>query len=178
MIDQSNLVYYTNHVLTGNLEHILITNNGEIKMAYMSQDTKKSIAPKIQKLAKEYGIKCTLALQHHSTIILNINSGKLDFIENYNAQIREANKTNLFDHGRLASESDGHIQIISQNLEYRFTGDCLAFLERASEILYSADYYNNSDSQIDYFDVAYYVKINIGRWDKPCQHLKPNRQAA
>ena len=29
------------------------------------------------------------------------------------------------------------------------------------------DYYNNSDSMTDYFDIAYYTDINIGKWNKP-----------
>ena len=27
-------------------------------------------------------------------------------------------------------------------------------------------WYNNTDAQIDYFDIAYYVYVNIGQWDK------------
>ena len=33
--------------------------------------------------------------------------------------------------------------------------------------MYSADYYDNSDAQTDYFDTAYYAHINIGSYDKP-----------
>ena len=28
-------------------------------------------------------------------------------------------------------------------------------------------YYDRSDIQTDYFDVAYYISIHIGKWDKP-----------
>jgi hypothetical protein len=28
-------------------------------------------------------------------------------------------------------------------------------------------WYDNSDIMTDYFDVAYYNNINIGKWDKP-----------
>ena len=27
-------------------------------------------------------------------------------------------------------------------------------------------WYNNSDSMSDYFDIAYYLDVNIGKWDK------------
>jgi len=30
-----------------------------------------------------------------------------------------------------------------------------------------ADWYDNSDAQTDYFDTAYYVDVNVGKWDKP-----------
>lgn len=144
----------------------------------MSQEKKKAIAPKIQKLAKAYGVKCSLAVQHHSTIIMNIRSGKLDFIENYNENIREANKFKLYEQGRMTQESDGYIQVMSLSLDDRFSGKCLSFLEQANEILYGAGYYNNTDSQIDYFDVAYYVRINIGSWNKPYQLIDSKKQAA
>ena len=28
-------------------------------------------------------------------------------------------------------------------------------------------YYDNSDAMIDYFDTAFYVHINVGKWNKP-----------
>ena len=31
-------------------------------------------------------------------------------------------------------------------------------------------WYNNSDAMIDYFDIAYYIKINAGRYDKPYEY--------
>jgi len=41
--------------------------------------------------------------------------------------------------------------------------------DKVKEIAYTApekEYYNNSDAMIDYFDVAYYVHINVGRFEK------------
>ena len=35
------------------------------------------------------------------------------------------------------------------------------------EALRSADYYDKSDAQVDYFDTAYYFHLNVGDWDKP-----------
>jgi hypothetical protein len=32
--------------------------------------------------------------------------------------------------------------------------------------MYSADYYDRSDAMTDYFDTAYYVDVNIGKWNK------------
>jgi hypothetical protein len=39
-------------------------------------------------------------------------------------------------------------------------------LQRAAEVG-NADNWDNSDSQTDYFDVNYYLDINIGKWNKP-----------
>ena len=46
-------------------------------------------------------------------------------------------------------------------------------LDKVSEIAHTApglaggkEYYNNNDIQSDYFDVAYYVSISVGKWNK------------
>jgi hypothetical protein len=41
-------------------------------------------------------------------------------------------------------------------------------LHRAAEIG-NAENWDNSDSQTDYFDVNYYLDINIGKWNKDFQ---------
>ena len=35
-------------------------------------------------------------------------------------------------------------------------------------------WYDKSDAMVDYFDTAYYVDINIGKWNKPYVHSKTN----
>ena len=57
-------------------------------MAYMSQDKKKELAPLIKKVCKKYGVKATLSVRHHSTLVLNIKSGGVDFIKYDNRQPR------------------------------------------------------------------------------------------
>ena len=56
-------------------------------MAYMSQENKKQIAPVVKAICKKYGVKATLAVRHHSTLVLNIKSGSIDFIGNFNETI-------------------------------------------------------------------------------------------
>ena len=127
-------------------------------MAHMTQDQKKIIQPQIKALAKKYGVNFTLAVDHHSAIVLNIRSGWLDFLENY----QNTRKRDYDIHER------GYLNLsFKRKVEDNFTGDCQAFLMGAMDILYSMNYYNNSDCYRDYFDVAYYVDINIGKWDKP-----------
>jgi hypothetical protein len=48
-------------------------------MAYMNQEKKAKIAAKIKPLLKRYGLKGSLAVRNHSTIVLNLKSGKIDF---------------------------------------------------------------------------------------------------
>ena len=52
-------------------------------MAYMNQERKQQRAPIIKSILKKYGVKGSLAVRNHSTLVLNIKSGKIDFVENY-----------------------------------------------------------------------------------------------
>ena len=53
-------------------------------MAYMNQEKKAKIAANLKPVLKKYGIKGTLSVRNHSSISLNIKSGKIDFIANSN----------------------------------------------------------------------------------------------
>lgn len=127
-------------------------------MAYVSKDTKAIIAANIKPILKKYGVKATLAVRHHSTIVLNVRSGPIDFIENYLAD------------GTCADEAwvrrNNCIDVNPYWFHDHFTGVAKKFLTEAMAALKSANWYDKTDSMIDYFDTAYYVDINIGTWEK------------
>jgi len=52
-------------------------------MAYVSQELKSKLAPKIKAICKKYGVKASLAVRNHSTLVLNVKSGKVDCINDY-----------------------------------------------------------------------------------------------
>jgi hypothetical protein len=112
-------------------------------MAYMSQDNKKSLAPKIKEICKSFGIKATLAVRNHSTLILNVNSGKIDF--GVDARVNPYCIQETFKDQPMAQE----------------------FLTKVRAAMYGPDYYDHSDAMTDYFDCSHYVEINIGRYNKP-----------
>jgi len=128
-------------------------------MAYMNQEKKAKIASLIKPLLKQYGIKGSLAVRHHSSIVLNIKSGPIDFISNINQ-------------GEPQYRAKDYIQVNPYWFQEHFTGVAKEFLAKAFDALKSAGYYNNSDAMTDYFDVAYYYDINIGQWDKPYELIK------
>lgn len=115
-------------------------------MAYFDQTKKKAIEPAIKALCKEYGIKATLGVRHHSTVVLTVMSGPIDFFYGYK-------------------------QVNVYHINDNYTGKAKEFLSKAFEILNTGNY-DNSDAQHDYFDVGHYVEIAIGKWDKPYQFLK------
>jgi len=137
-------------------------------MAYMSQEKKAKIVAAVKPLLKKYGVKGTFAVRNHSTICLNIKEGKIDFIENYigtDAALPHAGKM-----------SQDQINFIRKNksldvnpywFQEHFSGNAKKFLTEAMAALKGAGWYDESDAQIDYFNTAYYVDINIGKWNKP-----------
>lgn len=131
-------------------------------MAYMSQERKAQIAPAVKAILKRYGVKGSLAVRHHSTLVLNIKSGKLDFIGDY--------YDNSAKRGFPAYGGDRREQYIQVN-PYHFGAHfkdrvILKFLDEVLRAM-NVGNHDNSDIQTDYFDVGWYVKINIGQWNKP-----------
>ena len=53
-------------------------------MAYVSQEDKKNLAPAIKAVLKKYNVKASIAVRHHSTLVVNIKSSPLDIISAVN----------------------------------------------------------------------------------------------
>jgi hypothetical protein len=121
-------------------------------MAYMNQEKKAVIAAKLKPVLKKYGVKGTLSVRNHMSIVLTVKSGKVDFFTDYGDR-EDARKFG--------------IQVNPFWFQDHFTGKSKEFLAEAFDALKGAGYYNNSDASIDYFDTAYYYDINIGKWNKP-----------
>ena len=132
-------------------------------MAYMNQEKKQAIATKIKPILKKYGVKATMAVHNHSTLVLNIKSGKLDFIENFVGNSKG-----------MTSEQVDYIRknkIIDVNTYWykeHFTDKPLQFLSEVIPAMNTGNY-DNSDIQTDYFEVGWYINVNIGQWKKPYQ---------
>ena len=125
-------------------------------MAYVSQELKAKLAPKIKAICKKYGVKASLAVRNHSVLCLNIKSGKIDFINDYN----------LNNGNRLHSPAKGSIQVNPYWYRDHFDGAAREFLSAVIPAM-NAGNHDNSDIQTDYFDVGWYIDVNIGRWNKP-----------
>ena len=117
-------------------------------MAYMNQEKKAEINKRLAPILKKYGIKGTLSVRNHSTIVLTVKAGKIDFIENYLADGKCSDEAFVRKHGVL----DVNPYWFSDH----FTGEAKEFLTEAFAALKGADYYDESDAQIDYFNTAYF----------------------
>ena len=126
-------------------------------MAYISKDEKNAKALELRALAKQYNITVSVARDNYTTIVLNISRGKIDFFKDYQWE------TGFFTEG-----SDTYLTVNHHYLKDQFkTGSkSLEFLEKAYLIL-NAGNHNNSDAMTDYYDVGFYISINIGKFQKP-----------
>lgn len=125
----------------------------------MNQEKKATISQLVNPILKKYGIKGSLSVNNHSSIYLNIKSGPIDFIGNYNATVAE-------EPGNYHVAKD-YLQVNVYWIQDHFTGVAREFLLEAVMALKGAGHYNNSDAMTDYFDIAYYYNINVGQWNKP-----------
>lgn len=115
-------------------------------MAYYSQERKAGIAPQVKAVLKKYGMKGSLSVDNHSTVVLTLKSGPLNFFP--------------------SGSNYGSIDVYHYDHHYRNNPKELAFLSEVISLLNEGNH-DNSDIQSDYFDVGWYVDINIGKWDKP-----------
>ena len=136
-------------------------------MAYVSQERKQSLAPAVKAVLKKYGVKGSLSIRTHSSLVLTVKSGKIDFVENF----IETDSKVL--HGRKMSQDQiDHIrknQSVDVNPYWyheHFSGKAKDFLKEVLAAMNKGNH-DNSDAMTDYFDVGWYVDVNIGRWNQP-----------
>lgn len=131
-------------------------------MAYVSKELKKAKLEKIKPVLKKFGLKGSLSVSNHSTLVLTISEGKIDFIDNFN-------KTCGANHSYLARGWKPQKDYIGVNhywYQDHFVGTALKALKELIDVLFEG-HWDESDIQSDYFHTAYYVDVKIGKWDKP-----------
>lgn len=135
-------------------------------MAYMNQEKKATIAAQAKPILKKYSIKASFAVRNHSTIVVNIKSGALDFIGNYN--IQQVNKAR----GETPHLVKDYMDVNPYWYQEHFTGEVLEFFTELFAAVKSADWFDKSDAMTDYFHTAYYFDINVGQWNKAYELTK------
>ena len=110
-------------------------------MAYVSQEKKAQLAPAIKAVLKKYNIKASISVRHHSSLVVTIKSGNIDF-------------------------GDSH-QVNEYWIHEHYTGTARDFLTELLAAMKGPDYFCEDDSMTDYFHRSHYTDINIGKWDRP-----------
>ena len=113
-------------------------------MAYVSQDDKAAVSPAIKAVLKKHGVKGSIGVRHHSTLFVNLSSGVIDFGSDY-IQVNEY----------CIEESES------------YSREAKAFLVELVAAMKSNGWFDKSDTMTDYFHVAYYISINVGKYNKP-----------
>jgi hypothetical protein len=132
-------------------------------MAYVSQELKAKLAPKIKAACKKYGVKASIAVRNHSTLVVNIKSGALDFIGNYNKLAEKRDPGGLLGNRRAEKSLD-----INQFwYQEHFDGKVKKFLDELIPAMKGPDFFDDTDVMTDYFHCSHYLDINVGQWDKP-----------
>ena len=115
-------------------------------MAYVSQEDKAKLAPAIKAVLKKYNMKGSISVRHHSTLVVTLSSGAIDFKD--------------YTHG------DGYIQVNTYWIHEHYQGTAKAFLTELLEAMKGPGYFNNDDAMTDYFSRSHYTDINVGKWNK------------
>jgi len=124
-------------------------------MAYMNQDKKAVIAAQLKKVVPA-GWKYSLRVHNHSTLVLTVQSAPVDL----------CNTVPAVDRRYPIDNANGYRQLNTYHLDYEMSGELLATFEAIKDAMNLGNH-DNSDPQVDYFDVGHYVSIHIGAWDKP-----------
>ena len=130
-------------------------------MAYVSQEMKKELAPGIKAVFKKYGMKGSISINNHSSLVVTLKEGPLNFegVDNRGNDI-------------FYTSTDGRFysQVNTYHIDKFYSGESADFLNELVAAMKGktsrGEWYNKTDAMIDYFDIAYYVNVNVGKWDK------------
>lgn len=134
-------------------------------MAYMNQERKAGLVEGLKKVIPS-GWKYSVAVRHHSTIILTISEAPVDLI-------RVMRPSEYFN-----PNSATETLVNCHRLDGEFQDDGLICTFRAIFDALNNGNHDRSDVQTDYFDVGWYVEVRIGRWDRPFKYAAPEPAAA
>ena len=117
-------------------------------MAYVSKETKKELAPEIKKVLETFGVKGTIKVNNHSTLVVTLRKVPAGLFTAKEIAIGGVNVYWIKDH---------------------FEGTAKNFLVELLDAMKGTKWYDKSDAMTDYFDTAWYNDIKIGVYDKPVE---------
>lgn len=132
-------------------------------MAYITKEEVKNIREKLKTEFPTYKFSVTKGDSSSVYISLMVSDLNLaeDLIKGYLDKEREDEE--------LKRIEKGHLSINHHGLTNVWSGKTLEVLEKTLTIAKSQNWYDKSDSMTDCFNVAYYIEINIGKYDRPHQ---------
>jgi len=123
-------------------------------MAYVSQADKKALAPAIKAVLNKYGMKGSIRIRNHSTLVVTVKSGVIDFSD--------------------YMRGEAYIDVNPYWIDQHYSGIARDFLNELLDAMKGPNYFNNDDAMTDYFSRSHYTDITIGTaWNKPYTYM-PN----
>ena len=123
-------------------------------MAYVSQADKKALTPAIKAVLNRYGMKGSISVRHHSTLVVTVKSGAIDFSE--------------------YMRGEAYIDVNEYWIDQHYAGIARNFLNELLDAMKGPNYFNDDDAMTDYFSRSHYTDICIGTaWNKPYTYM-PN----
>lgn len=118
-------------------------------MAYVSKQDKARLAPGIKAVLKKYDMKGSISVRHHSTLVVKVKSGRIDFRD-------------------YMRGPDQCIDVNVYWIDSHYGGVARKFLNELLGACQGDRYFCNDDSMTDYFHRSHYIDIMIGSaWNKP-----------
>jgi hypothetical protein len=142
-------------------------------MAYMDQERKQQLAAELKTvMPKDW--KWSLSVRHHSTLVLTIQEAPIDLMADF-IRHEEARFRRNFPSDTYTPSTSGQVNPHAHWIAESWDEPLRGIFTRISKALNTGNH-DRSDSMTDYFDVGWYVTINIGRWDKPFRYVPSTRQ--
>jgi hypothetical protein len=120
-------------------------------MAYMDQEQKAKIAQALKIALKDSGLKYSLAVRDHSTLIMTVTKGPIDFAA---AQVP-------------TEYTRDYIDVNQYHFETQFYDGKAKDMIRTILSCLNMGNWDKSDYQSDYFNVGWYISLKIGTYGKP-----------
>ena len=132
-------------------------------MAYITTQEVAAIRKELKAQLPQY--KFSVTRHHHSSVTVAFMKGpafsEYTYFDRYAGEQKDA-------------VLEGHEQLNHYHAERFYGEENAAIINKVEEIIKTApvkaggrEWYDDSDSQTDYFDTAYYMNIHVGKWDKP-----------
>ena len=117
-------------------------------MAYVSQADKKALTPAIKAVLNKYGMKGSISVRHHSTLVVKVKSGNIDFSD--------------------YMRGEAYVDVNPYWIDQHYTGIARDFLNELLDAMKGPNYFCEDDAMTDYFHRSHYTDITIGTaWNKP-----------
>jgi len=137
-------------------------------MAYISQDDKRELAPNIKAVLDKHNVKGTISIRNHATLVVNIKEGALNFFPH-----NDLTQGIIFT-GQGRREDYSNVNQYHYHKYYKNQPECIAFFDDLFKAMKGTKWYDKSDAMYDHFDTAYYLSVNVGKWNNHYKYT-PNK---